>query len=70
MNGAPVRIIRINWKTNQQVAQYAYVPDKTPIQPHPASARSDKGVTEILDIDSCRFLVLEHSFSQGHEIAE
>jgi hypothetical protein len=70
MNGSPVRIVRINWKTNQHIAQYAYVPDKTPIQPLPAVAKSDNGVTDILHIDSCRFLVLERSFSNGYDIAK
>jgi hypothetical protein len=69
-SGSPVRIIRINWKTNKQIAQYAYVPDKTPMPPLPSSGKSDNGVTEILAIDSSRFLVLERSFSVGHEIAE
>lgn len=65
-NGAPVRIVRINWETNQQIAQYAYVPDKTPVPPIPESGASYNGVTEILAIDSVRILVLERSYSVGH----
>jgi hypothetical protein len=70
MNGAPVRIIKINWRINQHLAQYAYVPDKTPIKPLTGDAKSYNGVTEILHIDSCRFLVLERSFSQGYDLGK
>lgn len=66
-SGSPVRIIRINRKTGKLIAQYAYIPDKTPVEPVPQSAGSFNGVSEILDIDSGRFLVLERSFSAGHE---
>lgn len=69
-SGAPVRIARINWKTNQQIAQYAYISDKTPIEPIPGSASSNNGVSEILAIDANRFLVLERSFSAGHPTSE
>lgn len=68
--GAPIRIVRINWKTNQQIAQYAYVPDQTPIAPIPGSGKCDNGVTEILAIDTNRLLILERSYSEGHPIAE
>jgi hypothetical protein len=70
INGSPVRITRINWKTGEHLAQYAYVPDKTPVPPLPADAKSYNGVAEILDIDSCRYLVLERSYSEGYDVAE
>lgn len=65
-DGAPIRLVRINLETNVQIAQYAYVPDRTPIPPIPESGESYNGITEILAIDSARILVLERSYSRGH----
>lgn len=69
-NGSPVRIVRINHKTNRLLAQYAYIPDKTPIAPVPSVGSCENGVTELLAIDKNRFLVLERSYTVGHPIGK
>ncbi|NOT75927.1 MAG: esterase-like activity of phytase family protein [Cyclobacteriaceae bacterium] len=67
--GSPIRIARVNWKTNTQVAQYAYIPEKNPKNPIPANGSSNNGVCEVLSIDENRLLVLERAFSAGYPTA-
>lgn len=63
--GGPCRFTRFDVATGRAVRQIAYVPDAIPLQPVPASAFADNGVSEVLMLDEHRMLVLERAYATG-----
>lgn len=62
---APVRFTRFDTRTKKSTGQYGYLLDAVAAEPIPRTAFSVNGVSEILNIGTNRFLVLERSFSTG-----
>ncbi|MDF5752427.1 esterase-like activity of phytase family protein [Spongiactinospora sp. TRM90649] len=63
-HGAPARITVWN-RGGSPRAQYAYPLDPLPAAPVPPARLSDSGVSEILALDSHRYLALERSWIEG-----
>lgn len=64
-NNSYLRLFGIDRFTGKQVGEFAYRAEKVAFAPSPADAYRINGVSEILFLDSNRFLVMERSFSTG-----
>lgn len=61
-------VSRLTWYdrlTGRPLWQVAYPIDPIPVPPEPADDHADNGVTEIVPLDSHRYLVLERSYASG-----
>lgn len=63
--GGPCRFTCFDIAGARAARQIAYVPDAIPLQPMPAGAFADNGVSEVLMLDAHRMLVLERAYATG-----
>jgi len=63
----PIRISKINKKTNQLVFQFAYQLDEIPKNSIPENKFVVNGCPEILEISKNRFLFIERAYASGHK---
>lgn len=66
-NEALVRILKFDWKTKQNTAQYAYKLESVAYPASPENSFKVNGITDILSINPNQLLITERSFSVGHE---
>jgi hypothetical protein len=64
-NNSYLRLFGFDRFTGKQVGEFAYQAEKVAYAASPADAYRINGVSEILFLDSTRFLVMERSFSTG-----
>ncbi len=64
-NNTYLRMAGFDRFSKKQIAEYAYQPDKVATKPQPSTAYNINGVSDMLFIDSTRFLVMERSYSSG-----
>ena len=64
-NNSYLRLFGYDRFTGVQIGEFAYQPERVAFTPSPADAYRINGVSEILFLDSNRFLVMERSFSTG-----
>jgi hypothetical protein len=63
----PIRISKINKKTDELIFQFVYQLDKIPKNSIPENKFIVNGCPEILEIDENRFLFLERAYASGHK---
>lgn len=63
----PIRISKLNKKTDELKYQFAYMLDAIPKNSIPKNKFIVNGCPEILEIDSSHFLVLERAYASGHK---
>ena len=63
----PIRISKINKKTDELVFQFAYLLDKIPKNSIPEGKFIINGSSELLELDATHFLVIERAFASGHK---
>ncbi len=62
-----IRIFKFNWKTKKNIAQYAYKLEPIAYPAKPENGFKVNGVPDILAINKNQLLVMERSFSDGHD---
>ena len=63
----PIRISKINKKTDELVYQFAYMLDKIPRNSIPKNKFLVNGCPEILEISETQFLFIERAYASGHK---
>lgn len=63
----PIRISKINKKTNELENQYAYMLDKIPRDSKPSGKFLVNGLTELIQVTKNTFLTIERSYASGHK---
>ncbi len=63
----PVRISKINKNTGTLDFQFAYHLDKIPRDSKPAGKYTVNGLSEILELDEKRMLIIERAYASGHK---
>jgi predicted extracellular nuclease len=64
-HGSPARLLVLEPTTGLPIAEYLYEVGAVPDMPHPSTALSTNGISEILALDNNRLLIVERSFSAG-----